>query len=177
MWSSLKNGKLFTTIPNRNRITARFSVCQAISARAAPFASRAWQENTIDAPTTNRKVGNTRSVAVSPIQSAWCISAHAPRPPLLFTMIMNAMVMPRSTSTEIYRCPGAVFCTESVIPLNTPRSVFLRCRLLYTPGLPLANLLFFAPSFPPFRPLVFPVTPSFPGSILPLRSPINSERG
>src|ERR1700722_2210548 len=57
-------------------------------------------EKTMDAPTTKRNVGKTRSVAVKPFHSAWRISVHAPSPPGLFTMIMKAMVRPRSTSTD-----------------------------------------------------------------------------
>ena len=103
MLSNLKNGKLFTTIPSRNRIAARFTVCHASSARVAPRASLASTANTIEAPTTNTNVGNTRSVAVSPFHGAWFINPHEPAPPLLFTMIMKAIVMPRSTSSEISR--------------------------------------------------------------------------
>src|SRR3569832_2631218 len=32
------------------------------------------------------------------------MKCHEPAPPLLFTMIMNAMVMPRTTSSEMNRC-------------------------------------------------------------------------
>src|SRR5665213_266736 len=86
---------------------ARFAVCHANWALVAPLARRASYANTMDAPTTNRKVGNTRSVAVNPFHSAWCIWAQAERPPLLFTMIMNAMVTPRRMSSDSIRLTGA----------------------------------------------------------------------
>src|ERR1035437_470510 len=82
---------------------ARFAVCHANWALVAPLARRASYANTMDAPTTNRKVGNTRSVAVNPFHSAWCIWAQAERPPLLFTMIMNAIVTPRRMSSDSSR--------------------------------------------------------------------------
>src|SRR6476619_8603410 len=56
--------------------------------------------NTTDMPITKTKVGNTRAVAVRPFQAAWFMKCHAPRPPLLLTMIMNAIVIPRATSRE-----------------------------------------------------------------------------
>jgi hypothetical protein len=63
----------------------------------------------MDMPTTNTNVGNTRSVGVKPFHCAWFIKPHEPGPPLLFTMIMNAMVMPRSTSSESSRCGESGF--------------------------------------------------------------------
>ena len=39
-----------------------------------------------------------RSVAVRPFHSAWFMKRHDPPPPLLLTMIMNAIVIPRTTS-------------------------------------------------------------------------------
>ena len=71
MCSSAKNGKLLTTIPSRHRISARCAVCRTICARVAPRASRPSIANTTEIPITNTKVGNTRSVAVSPFHSAW----------------------------------------------------------------------------------------------------------
>ena len=56
--------------------------------------------NTTETPITNTKVGNTRSVAVRPFHSAWFMKPHEPRPPLLLTMIMNAIVIPRATSSD-----------------------------------------------------------------------------
>src|SRR5271170_2472158 len=66
-------------------------------------------------PTTNRKVGNTRSVGVRPFHSAWFMKCHEPEPPLLFTMIMKQMVMPRSTSSESRRPLDARACEGLVI--------------------------------------------------------------
>ncbi len=72
----------------------------------APRASRASKANAIEAPTTKTKVGNTRSVGVRPFHAAWFMKPHEPGPPLLFTMIMKAMVMPRRTSSESSRWTG-----------------------------------------------------------------------
>src|ERR1035441_8112806 len=129
-WSSSKNGNPFTTIPSRNRIPARRTVCQANSARVAPRASRASNANTIDAPTTNTKVGNTRSVGVSPFHAAWFIKPHEPGPPLLFTMIMKAMVMPRSTSSESSRCTGVGAMSGLVMAVRS--SINADCRVAHT---------------------------------------------
>src|SRR5579859_1294561 len=60
----------------------------------------------MEAPTTKRKVGKTRSVGVMPFQSACFMNHHAVCSlPLLFTMIMKAMVRPRAASREMRR-PG-----------------------------------------------------------------------
>ena len=51
------------------------------------------------APTTNRNVGNTTSVGVSPFQGACSSGTYdLPGPICMFTTIINATVRPRSTS-------------------------------------------------------------------------------
>src|ERR1019366_5134264 len=47
------------------------------------------------------------SVAVRPFHWAWFMKPHEPEPPLLFTIIMKAMVTPRSTSSDSRRWTGA----------------------------------------------------------------------
>src|SRR5690349_21224658 len=56
---------------------------------------------------TNTNVGNTRSVAVRPFHAAWFMKPHEPLPPLLLTMIMNAIVIPRATSRDSGRRAGS----------------------------------------------------------------------
>ena len=57
-------------------------------------------EKYIDTPITNMKNGNTRSVGVSPIHSAWLNGAYRwLQVPGLFTSNMPAMVIPRRIST------------------------------------------------------------------------------
>src|ERR1700679_2696664 len=93
-------------MPSRIKTAARWTVCQASFARVAPRARRASNAKTTETPTTKTKVGKTRSVGVRPFHVAWFIKRHEPGPPLLFTMIMKAMVMPRTTSREIRRLTG-----------------------------------------------------------------------
>lgn len=52
---------------------------------------------------TNTKVGKTRSVAVRPFHTACFMNAQAPSPPLLLTMIMKAIVIPRTMSIDSSR--------------------------------------------------------------------------
>src|SRR6187402_1993913 len=85
-------------MPSRHNIAARWIVFHTSSARVAPRARRLSIANTTDAPITKTKVGNTRSVAVRPFQSVWFMNPHDPLPPLLLTTIMNAIVIPRTTS-------------------------------------------------------------------------------
>lgn len=47
-------------------------------------------------------------MGVRPFHSAWFMKRHEPGPPLLFTMIMKVMVIPRTTSSESKRCIGDV---------------------------------------------------------------------
>ena len=99
-----KSGKPLTTMPSRNRMARTpKDVPGQFCARVAAVCNRASVENTIDTPTTKRNVGKTRSVAVNPFHEAWRICFHAPAPPVLFTMLMKAMVTPRSTSSESSR--------------------------------------------------------------------------
>src|SRR5208337_2493492 len=105
------------------------SVCQASWARVAPRASRASTESTMETPTTNIKVGKTRSVGVSPFQAAWFMRPQEPEPPLLFTMIMKAMVMPRSTSSESRRWTGEGARDGLVMAFSD--GVLEGCQLLY----------------------------------------------
>jgi hypothetical protein len=56
--------------------------------------------NTAEMPITKTNVGKTRSVAVRPFHSAWFMKPHDPSPPLLLTMIMKAIVIPRATSSD-----------------------------------------------------------------------------
>src|ERR1700722_10034176 len=60
----------------------------------------------------NRNDGKTRSVNVHPLQAEWRSSKYAERSaPLLFTRIMNAITMPRMTSSEtILSCLTAGRC-------------------------------------------------------------------
>ena len=87
-------------MPSTQRIAARCTVCRTSCARVAPRASRLSIANTTDTPITKTKVGNTRSVAVRPFQAAWFMKPHEPLPPLLLTMIMKAIVIPRATSRD-----------------------------------------------------------------------------
>src|SRR3954452_24809312 len=123
MCSSSKNGKLLTTMPSRHRMTARCTVWRTSWLRVAPRASLDSIAYTTDTPITNTKVGNTRSVAVRPFHAAWFMKCHEPRPPLLFTMIMNAMVIPRATSRDSSLGACTDGCTVLVMafgPLRIP---------------------------------------------------------
>src|SRR5271165_3475256 len=55
---------------------------------------------------TKRNVGKTRSVGVRPFHSACFMNHQAWLLPLLLTMIMKAMVMPRRASSESRRRTG-----------------------------------------------------------------------
>ena len=70
----------------------------------SPFLSRASSEKTVDAPTRKRNIGNTTSVSVHPFHGAWSSCENVcPQSPGSFTRIINAMVMPRSMSTDSIR--------------------------------------------------------------------------
>src|SRR5580692_12913628 len=99
-------------MPKRVRITARWIVWRASCAREAPRARRAAVAKTTEIPTTKTKVGQTRSVGVRPFHMAWFMKRHEPGPPLLFTMIMKAIVTPRATSSESRRCVGLATVAE-----------------------------------------------------------------
>ena len=96
-------------------MTARWSAWRASCPRVAPRASRASMANTTETPITNTKVGKTRSVAVRPFQAAWFMKPHEPSPPLLLTMIMNAIVIPRTTSRDSSLRPGSFMVTAVVV--------------------------------------------------------------
>src|SRR6202035_4409912 len=111
------------------RITARCKVCQASFARLAPRARRDSNAKTTETPTTNTNVGKTRSVGVRPIQSAWFIKCHEPGPPLLLTMIMKAMVMPRTTSSDRMRLKEVDAGLAIVCCLGCARAGFVTAGL------------------------------------------------
>ena len=85
-------------MPRTQRIAARCIVWRTICPRVAPRASLLSIANTADTPIAKTKVGKTRSVAVRPFQAACFMKPHDPPPPLLLTMIMKAIVIPRATS-------------------------------------------------------------------------------
>lgn len=80
----------------------RRKVCSARLLFETPRLSRESNENTSEVPITNRNVGKTRSVGVQPFQSE-CLSGQYAYLPPLFTRIMNAIVIPRRTSSETNR--------------------------------------------------------------------------
>ena len=110
-------------------------MCPTRGPVASPRCRRDSVENTIVTPTRNRNVGNTMSVGVQPFQSE-CSNGHQACPPLLFTMIMNAIVMPRSTSSESIRfvAVAAGLCTDTVaMVLLNPNTVLRNRPPLYIP--------------------------------------------
>ena len=102
-------------------MTARCTAWRASCRRVAPRASLDSMANTTDMPITNTKVGNTRSVGVRPFQAACFIKSHEPLPPLLLTMIMNAIVIPRTTSRDSSLGAGSRRSINSIpSPVETP---------------------------------------------------------
>src|SRR5579862_3877057 len=97
-----KVGKPLTNSPNRKSSTKRRTMCGICEPGVAPRLRRDSSDSTVVTPTTNRNVGKTRSVGVQPFQSEW-LKGHQACPPLLFTRIMKAIVIPRSTSRETRR--------------------------------------------------------------------------
>jgi len=66
--------------------------------------------NLIDAPTKNRKKGNTRSVSVQPCHFAWRSGGYTlAQLPGLFTMIIRAIVIPLNMSIEYMRLGSDIF--------------------------------------------------------------------
>ena len=88
--------------PNSVSTIARRTTWANNPSRLAPAATRRSNENVIATPTMNRNAGNTRSVGVHPFHSACRNGPYtALHVPGLFTMIIEAMVIPRNTSSDI----------------------------------------------------------------------------
>ena len=105
----------------------RLNSAKVLNTGSEPLVLLYGAANTTEAPIRNTKVGNTRSVAVSPFQWACVMKPHAPAPPLLLTMIMNAIVIPRATSSDSSRVVEGGGCSELVIsePVGPERAVWL----------------------------------------------------
>src|SRR5205814_9996346 len=58
------------------------------------------------------------------------MKCHEPGPPLLFTMIMNAMVMPRTTSSESRRCSGAFGAVAGLVIVGAVADLIIGERRL-----------------------------------------------
>src|ERR1700735_4054796 len=101
------SGKPLTKRPRRKRKTKRRRIWGIWESGVAPRLKRDSSEMTVVTPTRKRKVGKTRSVGVQPFH-AECSKGQYAWPPLLLTMIMKAMVMPRSTSRDSIRAEVAV---------------------------------------------------------------------
>ncbi len=75
-------------------------------------------EKLIALPTTNIKVGNTRSVGVKPCHCACNKGANGVAPvPGVFTMIMKQIVMPLNTSRAKNRGDTGLVIDERIIKL------------------------------------------------------------
>ena len=97
-----KPGTYHMNTPMRKRMAVR----RQIFARAAPpgLCPNRFSENHADVPIAKRNDGNTRSVGVNPCHAAWCNGPQATLSlPGVFTMIMNAIVMPRKMSSARMR--------------------------------------------------------------------------
>ena len=70
-------------------------------------------------PTRNKNVGNTRSVGVHPFHSACSSAGNDIFATPLLTRIMNAMVIPRSTSTETSRFEGTRIARDAAVVVVT----------------------------------------------------------
>lgn len=90
--------KKFRNKPNRKIRRVRIKICSK---------SKYFEgfDSTVVTPTINRKNGKTKSVGVQPCHSACSNGGYTfPQSPGLFTIVINIMVRPRKTSSEVRRC-------------------------------------------------------------------------
>jgi len=76
------------------------------------------------------KGGKTRSVGVRPFHWAWFMKRQEPGRRCLLTMIMKAMVMPRSTSSESRRWTGVA--VDAGFAMGMGRGAVMGCAMPIT---------------------------------------------